>query len=131
MPEAYVNRITSALGEEARDVEETAACNKMVSSCDVIRQAGFARHHVCSEATTAYDLARRAVEELGAEIDGTGAIVYSTCIPANANLGSAVQASDILEFRLKTIGRMKEKLLLSDPEHSRGKDQQRGHDENS
>ena len=89
MPEVYVNRITSALGEEARDVEETAACNKMVSSCDVIRQAGFARHHVCSEATTAYDLARRAVAELGAEIDGTGAIVYSTCIPANANLGAS------------------------------------------
>ncbi|HEY3057075.1 MAG TPA: 3-oxoacyl-[acyl-carrier-protein] synthase III C-terminal domain-containing protein [Thermoanaerobaculia bacterium] len=88
MREAYVNRITSALGEEARDVEQTAAAKKITSSCEVFRQAGFARHHVCRQSTTAYDLAHRAVTQLGSDIDGTGAIIYSTCLPMNANLGA-------------------------------------------
>jgi len=98
MPEAYVNCIASALGEESRDVEETAARNELVSSSDVIRQAGFARHHVCRQTTTAYDLAHRAVSGLGSAIDDAGAIVYSTCIPANANLGASekfVQSGDV------------------------------------
>ena len=89
MTDVYVNRIASALGDEARDVEHTASCKKLMSAADVIRQAGFSRHHVCSESTTAYDLASRAVKELGHSIDGTRAIIYSTCIPANANLGDS------------------------------------------
>ena len=87
MREAYINRIGSALGELSREVEETAAAKRVLSACDVFRQAGFARHHVCAGTTTAYDLARRAVQELGADIEGTGSIIYSTCLPQNANLG--------------------------------------------
>ena len=68
MPDVFINRIGSALGEQSRDMEETAALNKLLSPCDVIRGAGFARHHVCGESTTAYDLARRAVSELGPAI---------------------------------------------------------------
>ena len=89
MPDVFVNRIASALGEECRDVEQTAAMHKLLSPPDVIRGAGFATHHVCGEGTTAYDLARRAVAALGDEVNGSGAIIYSTCIPANANVGSA------------------------------------------
>ena len=91
MPDVFINRIGSALGEQSRDMEETATLNKLLSPCDVIRGAGFARHHVCGESTTAYDLARRAVSELGPAIDETGAIIYSTCIPANANLGATAE----------------------------------------
>src|SRR5205085_4168582 len=50
---------------------------------------------------------------------------------ANPHLGSAIQSRDILEFRLKTVGRMKEKLLLPNPEHTSGQDQQGGDNENS
>ena len=85
MPDVFVNRIATALGDESRDVE----ASKLISSCDVIRRAGFSKHHVCHESTTAYDLAHRAVTGLGAHVQGADAIIYSTCIPANANLGSS------------------------------------------
>ena len=88
MPDVFVNRIGYALGDECRDVDETAAMHGLASPPDVLRGAGFAKHHVCGGGTTAYDLARRAVAALGPAIDGSGAIIYSTCIPANANAGS-------------------------------------------
>jgi len=49
----------------------------------------------------------------------------------DANFGSPVQASNILELGFKAIRRVEKELLLPDPEHSSGKDQQRYDDEDS
>ena len=94
MREAYVNRIAWALGDEACDVEQAFAAKKVTSTVDVFRQAGFAKHHVCAEGTTAYDLAKRAVSDLAEDLDGTGSIIYSTCLPQNANLGVVGKFAD-------------------------------------
>lgn len=90
--QTYVNRIGTALGDEMRTVEATAGAGGVLTACSILREAGFSQHHVCRETTTSYDLARRAVEDLGdAARDNAaasmGAILYSTCLPANANLG--------------------------------------------
>lgn len=89
--EAYVNRIGTALGDEIRTVEATSEKGGLLTACSTLRDAGFTQHHVCSETTTAYDLARRAVQDLGDVVRihaaKMGAILYSTCLPANANLG--------------------------------------------
>src|SRR5207253_4934980 len=50
---------------------------------------------------------------------------------SDANFGSPVQASNILELGFKAIRRVEQELLLPDPEHSSGKDQQRYDDEDS
>lgn len=89
--EAYVIRIGTALGDEMRTVEATSEAGGLLTACSTLREAGFSQHHVCRENTTAYDLAKRAVEDLGDVARHNpgrmGAILYSTCIPANANLG--------------------------------------------
>jgi hypothetical protein len=51
--------------------------------------------------------------------------------PSNPDLGSAIQPGDVLKLRLQAIGRMKEILLLSNPEHACGKDQQGRNNEDS
>src|SRR5207247_11070677 len=49
----------------------------------------------------------------------------------DANFGSPVQASNILELGFKAIRRVEKELLLPDPEHPGRKDQQRYDDEDS
>lgn len=87
----YVHDLTSALGERTETVEEAAARGLTFSSARALREAGFAEHRLCAPQTSAYDLARRAVSTLGAATDGTSAIVYSTCLPLNANLGDPAE----------------------------------------
>ena len=86
---AYLNRMAFALGEISRTVEAAGALGLLVSDAKALRDSGFDRHHVCAEATTAYDLGRRAVEPLHEDLSAIGAILYATCIPQNANLGKA------------------------------------------
>ena len=83
----YVDHIGYALGEITRTVDEAAARGELLSSPAVLKEAGFYFHHVCGEGSTAYDLARRAVQNIQDRLGNIGAIIYSTCIPANANIG--------------------------------------------
>ena len=78
-----------ALGEISRSVEEAEALGLLVSEAKALRDSGFSRHHTCAPESTAYDLAKLAVEPLRADLPGVGAILYATCIPQNANLGDA------------------------------------------
>jgi 3-oxoacyl-[acyl-carrier-protein] synthase III len=85
--EAYVDSFSFALGDDAHDVEDAVARGRAFTGAPALRDAGFARHHVCRPPTTAYDLARRAVQPIAATLGDVGAIVYSTCLPCNGNLG--------------------------------------------
>jgi 3-oxoacyl-[acyl-carrier-protein] synthase-3 len=85
--EAFVDHFAYALGDETFDVDRAVALERTLTTANALRDAGFARHHVCREGTTAYDLARRSVEPIAAELGDVGAIVYSTCLPQNANIG--------------------------------------------
>jgi 3-oxoacyl-[acyl-carrier-protein] synthase-3 len=88
MREAFIDHLSFALGDKTVTVEESAEKGRLVSSPSVLKEAGFERHHICSEQATAYDLARRAVEAVARELGDIGAIVYSTCIPVNGSIGS-------------------------------------------
>ena len=87
--EVFVDHIGYALGEVTRTVEETGARGDLLSQPDVLRETGFCVHHVSGPLQTAYDFARQAVQTVERELGNVGAIIYSTCIPANANIGRA------------------------------------------
>lgn len=85
---AYVHDLSYALGEQAADIQKAETDGLLVSEAKALESAGFARHFRAADDTSAYDLAVRAVEPMESELAQTDAIVYSTCIPANANLGN-------------------------------------------
>ncbi len=87
MPDVYLHRISWALGDTTRDVEQAHAAGLVVSTPAQLRDAGFAGHHTCAPDTTAYDLAVRAVAGLGPLPEVLGGIVWATCLPGSANTG--------------------------------------------
>lgn len=88
MDDVYVDHLSYALGDEERTVEATGTGGRLVSGAAALAEAGFRKHHVCKPETTAYDLARRAVEPLRPHLTGVGAIIYATCLPLNGNVGN-------------------------------------------
>lgn len=84
----FVDGFGYALGSVKYQVEESAAAGRTHNPAAAFRQSGFRWHHVCAEGESAYDLARGAVQAIDDELGDVGAIVYATCIPANANLGT-------------------------------------------
>ncbi|MBA9006778.1 3-oxoacyl-ACP synthase III family protein [Thermomonospora cellulosilytica] len=87
----FVDSWVYALGERKMHVAESAAAGRLLSDPADLESAGFRYHHVCEPGTGAYDLARAAAVRLreAGELDEVDAIVYATCIPANANTGDA------------------------------------------
>jgi 3-oxoacyl-[acyl-carrier-protein] synthase III len=94
----YLDHLGTALGARAQSVEEAALRGLTRSPAAVLRDAGFLRHHV-SEGTSAYDLARRAVEAIRPALQDVGAIVYATCLPLNGNAGSEAAFRDTRDVK--------------------------------
>jgi 3-oxoacyl-[acyl-carrier-protein] synthase-3 len=88
MREAFVSHFAYALGDTVNSVSQAAENGRVRSGVETLKQAGFARHHVCDDGTSAYELARRAVVDMGDDLGDVDAIIYSTCIPMNGNVGS-------------------------------------------
>jgi 3-oxoacyl-[acyl-carrier-protein] synthase-3 len=96
--EVYLDQVGYALGSRAATVEEAGRAGRLRSDPAALRDAGFAHHHACGPDETAYDLARAAARATGAELEAVDALVYSTCLPQSANLGSAeefVRSGDV------------------------------------
>lgn len=89
--EVYVDHFSYALGEELATVEEAAARRRTITDAPALRDAGFRQHWTCKKGSNAYDLARRAVQEIRGDLGEIGAIVYCTCIPVNASIGDEAQ----------------------------------------
>jgi len=87
MTEAYVSQFSHALGERVYSVEQSVAEGRTVTDVVSLRRAGFDKHCICEPATTAFDLARAAVEPILDRLGTLDAIVYSTCLPCNGNVG--------------------------------------------
>jgi 3-oxoacyl-[acyl-carrier-protein] synthase III len=85
--EAYLDQVGFALGGQTHSVEDAGRAGRLRSDPAALREAGFDRHHVCLPGETAYDLARAAAQATGADLGGVDALIYSTCLPQNANLG--------------------------------------------
>lgn len=87
MSDVFVEHLTFALGEEKFSVSDSEQAGRLVSNAEGLAAAGFEYHHLARPRTSAYDLARRAVEPIRGELGPIDAVVYSTCIPCNANVG--------------------------------------------
>jgi 3-oxoacyl-[acyl-carrier-protein] synthase-3 len=82
----YVHSLAYALGTQRQSVEDAASQGLLVSEAKALREAGFAFHHMAAPSSTAWELARHALEPMGDRLGDAAAIVYATCLPDNANL---------------------------------------------
>lgn len=98
-PSAYVDQLSYALGSTKYSVDESAGAGRTVNPAAAFTQSGFRFHHVCAEEETAYDLARAAVAALADDLGQIDAILYATCIPANANLGRPERFADTSDVK--------------------------------
>jgi len=89
MNATYLSHLASALGSKRQSVETAQQQQQLVSTAAALREAGFDSHHVCTPNENSYQLARRALEASGIETAGVDVIIYSTCLPLNANLGDS------------------------------------------
>lgn len=115
MTEVYVDHLGYALGRHKHSVEESAAAGRIHNAAADFLASGFAWHHVCAETETAYDLARGAVSSIGDGLGSPEAIVYATCIPANANLGDPArfaETSDVKHLMDFPVSRLQADLGL-------------------
>lgn len=86
---SYVGEFGYALGAVECELAESVGRGLTVSSEEDLAYAGFSTHHIAGESETGYDLAERAVRNMGLDRDSTiDAIIYATCIPENGNSGS-------------------------------------------
>jgi 3-oxoacyl-[acyl-carrier-protein] synthase III len=91
----YINSTAYYLGPKSMNVDDSAAAGDLVSTAEALKQAGFNTHHMCPPEISVYDLASGATRAL---MDGMAngserlrecqAILYSTCLPMNGNIGS-------------------------------------------
>jgi len=88
MTNAYVNHLSFALGDDTNTLEQSAQNGRLLSEAAALKDAGFTQHHICHPRTSAYQLAKAAVQQIQSHLQDIGAIIYSTCIPTNGNLGS-------------------------------------------
>ncbi|HVE62599.1 MAG TPA: 3-oxoacyl-[acyl-carrier-protein] synthase III C-terminal domain-containing protein [Mycobacteriales bacterium] len=92
---AYVSDFRYSLGSERHSVAESAHEGRTLTAAGALEDAGFRYHHVCSPDQSAYDLALGAVGDLAKERGDTlDAIVYATCLPANASVESPDRFTD-------------------------------------
>jgi 3-oxoacyl-[acyl-carrier-protein] synthase-3 len=85
--DVFIDNFTYALGEDTESVEAAVAAQRTISDTSSLTDAGFSQHHMSKKGTSSYDLANRAVEQIQNDLTDIGAIVYSTCIPINGNIG--------------------------------------------
>lgn len=100
MKNIYVGYFTHALGDLELTVEETVKQGRtIIKDPEKFKNAGFNKHHICSLGVGAYDLAVTAVKAIKEHLDNVGAIIYTTALPINANLGQGFeQTKDIKDL---------------------------------
>jgi 3-oxoacyl-[acyl-carrier-protein] synthase-3 len=101
--DVFVDGLGYALGATKYSVEESVAADRTVSTAAALLDAGFRFHHVCADDESAYDLARAAVDAMPGgpdALDGLDAIIYATCIPQNANVGTGdfIRSRDVKDL---------------------------------
>lgn len=92
--EVYLSSLSYSVGDQERSIEETAKESKLITPVEQLKEAGFEKHRVCSPEKTGCDLAIEAVGRMRADLQKADAIVYATCLPQNANLGSPEKFSE-------------------------------------
>ncbi|HWB70604.1 MAG TPA: 3-oxoacyl-[acyl-carrier-protein] synthase III C-terminal domain-containing protein [Egibacteraceae bacterium] len=90
----YLDDVCYALGSRKLAVADSVAAGRTRTGAGEFVDAGFRYHHLCDDDETAYDLARAAVGAIGDRLGDVDAVVYATCIPANANIAPAARFAD-------------------------------------
>jgi 3-oxoacyl-[acyl-carrier-protein] synthase-3 len=92
--DVYLDFPDYVLGSQAKSIEESFQQGLLFSNPDELKHSGFNQHHICKDDESAYDLAYEAVKKVAnylersdQDIRNTDAIIYSTCLPFNANIG--------------------------------------------
>lgn len=88
MTAAYINELSYSLGDLNYSLEESSEQGRLLSSIQALKDSGFRNHRICSMEKSAYDLAHECVGKLQQNLSEIGAILYATCLPYNANMGS-------------------------------------------
>lgn len=117
MTAVYLDRISCALGELARDVDEAYRLGMVRSTPEQLRRAGFREHHTCGPGTSAYDLAARAVTAMPGLPARVGAILWATCLPGNATMGDDTdfrESGDVKHLMRYPAGRLQSELGFDD-----------------
>src|SRR5262245_56595134 len=73
--------------------------SRIISEASALKAAGFAIHHWSAAETSAYDLAQNAVKPIASALGEVDAILYSTCIPANGNIGQECDFSETRDVK--------------------------------
>jgi 3-oxoacyl-[acyl-carrier-protein] synthase-3 len=115
----FVDLFTYALGERKTHISESAAAGRLFSSVEDLESAGFQWHHLCEPATTAYDLALNATGQIARAggLEGVDAVVYSTCLPCNGNVGDEAawtETHDVKYLMDFPVSRLQADLGLGD-----------------
>ena len=95
----FVDHFGYALGSVKHDVADSATAGRTHNPASAFLRSGFRWHHVCGDGETAYDLAREAALAIGPALGEIDAIVYATCIPGNANLGTPERFAETADVK--------------------------------
>ena len=91
MDYTYIDLPTFSLGDINQSIEKANESDLLFSDIELLKEAGFNSHYLCSASQRSYDLAVDVVskieKKMNTSIKNIDAIIYSTCFPINANLG--------------------------------------------
>jgi 3-oxoacyl-[acyl-carrier-protein] synthase-3 len=88
MTSVFIDNLSYSLGDITNTVEEAVNAGLTLTEASSLREAGFSFHHRCSPQRNSYDLAKDCVEKIRSNLGDIGALIYSTCIPANATIAN-------------------------------------------
>ncbi len=114
--DVYLHDLTFALGRIESTVEVACDEGRTFSSAKLLRGAGFDRHWRCDDDESVLGLALRAVAPIRGCTEGADAIVWATCIPENASVGSRQEfheSRDVKPLMDYPVSRLQSALGLS------------------
>lgn len=88
MVEVFLDHLAYSLGGQEQSAEESHRHGLLLSSLEALKDSGFAKHFICMDNEGPYDLVKTCVSQIQTHLGSPGAIIYSTCLPLNANIGS-------------------------------------------
>jgi len=86
----YMHNLSYSLGSIRRTVEESSKANTF-SSVKLLRGSGFENHYMADDNESVLDLAIKAVEPIREKLNKLDSIIWATCLPENATIGSRQQ----------------------------------------
>lgn len=99
MSDVFLSHFSSALGSKVQTVEQAEKAGQLFSPAAALRDAGFESHHVCPDDENSYHLAARAFADSGIDPQAIDAMIYSTCLPLNGNIGDVGNTENFADSR--------------------------------